>query len=94
MTQNLKQLRNGKRAACNHFFYNIIKREKHLNLLTGRKGVTNTANVSSYARAIACTNHTFTNSAVETNYSRVKVDTYCFERALAFVSVHPWANSK
>ena len=35
---------------------------------------------------------TFTNSAVKTNYSRAKVDAYCFERALAFVSVHPWAN--
>ena len=37
--------------------YNIIKREKHLNLLTGSRRVKGAANVSSYARAIACTNH-------------------------------------
>ena len=39
------------------FLYNIIEREKHLNLLTGSRGVTSEANVSSYARAIARTNH-------------------------------------
>jgi len=35
-----------------------------------------------------------TNSAEEKNYSRVKVDAYCFECVLTFISVHPWANSK
>ena len=31
---------------------------------------------------------TFTNSTVKTNYSRIKVDAYCFECVLALVSVN------